>query len=69
VNDPRVAEQMSGVLVVPIMILLFGQLAGLIILDLNLIFLSILALLAVDAILIYAGSRLFQRENILTRWK
>lgn len=69
VNDPRVAEQVSGVLVVPIMALLFGQLAGLIILDLALIVLSIVIMLVLDAGLIYAGARLFQRETILTRWK
>jgi ABC-2 type transport system permease protein len=69
VNDPRVAEQISGVLVVPIMALLFAQIAGVIILDLALILLSILIMLVLDAALVYAGTRLFQRENILTRWK
>lgn len=69
VNDPRVAEQVSGVLVVPVMAVLFGQLAGLIVLNLTLIFASILVMLAIDVALIIAGARLFQRENILTRWK
>jgi ABC-2 type transport system permease protein len=69
VNDPRVAEQISGVLIVPIMALLFGQIAGLIVLDLALIVLSIAFMLVLDAGLVYAGARLFQRETILTRWK
>lgn len=69
VNDPRVAEQVSGVMVVPVMALLFGQIAGLIIINQNVMVLSVLFMLAVDAGLIYAGSRLFQRETILTRWK
>jgi len=35
VNDPRMAEQIAGVLIVPILALLFAQLAGLIILGLG----------------------------------
>jgi hypothetical protein len=33
------------------------------------ILIAILSIIAVDAALIYAGVRLFQRETILTRWK
>lgn len=69
VNDPRVAEQVAGVLIVPIMALLFGQIAGLIVLNLTLILVSIGVMLALDAALVVMGSRLFQRETILTRWK
>ena len=69
VNDPRVAEQMAGVLIVPLLGILFGQLAGVIVLDLNLMFISLLVLLLFDIVLIYIGARLFQRETILTRWK
>ncbi len=69
VNDPRVAEQISGVLVVPILGLLFGQLAGLIIINPYTMIISTLIMIAIDAALIYAGARLFQREAILTRWK
>lgn len=69
VNDPRVAEQMAGVLIVPLLGLLFGQIAGIIVLDLKLMLISILVLLVLDMILIYTGARLFQRETILTRWK
>lgn len=69
VNDPRVAEQVAGVLIVPVLGLLFGQLAGLIVLNLAVISLSILLMVALDVVLIYLGTRLFQRENILTRWK
>ena len=33
VNDPRVAEQISGVMIVPILALVFAQLAGLIVIN------------------------------------
>lgn len=69
VNDPRVAEQVTGVLVVPLLALLFGQLAGLIVLNQSVMMLTILLMLAIDIVLVIAGARLFQRENILTRWK
>ena len=69
VNDPRVAEQVASVLIVPIMAVLFAQLAGLIVLNLAFIFISILVLIAIDIGMVYAGARLFQRETILTRWK
>ena len=69
VNDPRVAEQMSAVLIVPVMALMFGQIAGVLVVDLNLMLLITLALVVIDVALVYLGARLFQRETILTRWK
>jgi len=69
VNDPRAAEQISSVLIVPLLALFFGQIAGLIVLNMVVIGFSILAMLALDVALVYAGTRLFQRETILTRWK
>jgi ABC-2 type transport system permease protein len=69
VNDPRVAEQISAVLVLPILIVLFGQIAGFIVLNVGAMLLFIAALAVVDVALIYLGARLLQRETILTRWK
>ena len=68
VNDPRTAQQISAVLIIPIMALFFGQLTGLLILSpiLAVIVAIILALLAAVTLLI--ASALFQRETILTRW-
>ena len=69
VNDPRVAEQISGALIVPILGLVFGQIAGVIVLNLQLMLAVAAVLVGVDVALIYAGARLFQRETILTKWK
>lgn len=69
VNDPRVAEQLSAVVIMPLLLLFFGQISGLLILNQTLILLLILILVAVDALLVYLAVRLFQRETILTRWK
>lgn len=69
VNDPRVAEQFSAILLVPILIVLFGQIAGFITLNVQLVLLAIVAFIAIDIGVVYLGSKLFQRENILTRWR
>lgn len=69
VNDPRAAEQISAVLIVPLLGLLFAQLAGLIIINQVVMVAATVFMLALDAALIAAGARLFQREVILTRWR
>jgi ABC-2 type transport system permease protein len=69
VNDPRVAEQISAVIVVPLMALVFGQVAGVIVLNLQFMLITIGILLILDVALVYVGARLFQRETILTKWK
>jgi ABC-2 type transport system permease protein len=69
VSDPRVAEQISAVVVVPLLAVLFGQIAGVILLDLRFMLTGVSVLLAVDVGLVYLGARLFQREAILTKWK
>ncbi len=69
VNDPRVAEQVSMVVILPLMAVFFGQLAGLITVSRQFVLIIALGLIFVDAGLFYAAERLFQREAILTRWK
>jgi ABC-2 type transport system permease protein len=69
VNDPRVAEQVSMVVVLPVLAIFFGQIAGLFIINKQLILLSAVVLFLVDILLVYLAVRLFQRETILTRWK
>ncbi len=69
VNDPRAAEQISAVVIIPVMVFFFAQIAGLFALNQALVLLSSLLILAIDAIVFYLAIRLFQRENILTRWK
>ncbi len=69
VNDPRVAEQVSAVVIVPLLLLFFGQISGFLLISRQVILIITLVLIIVDAGIIYAGVRLFQRETILTRWK
>jgi ABC-2 type transport system permease protein len=69
VNDPRVAEQISAVIIVPLLALVFGQIAGVVVLNVQFMLTAVGVLVLADAGLIYFGARLFQRETILTKWK
>lgn len=69
VNDPRVAEQVSAVIILPLLALFFGQIAGLFFLNRSLVLLISLIVAAVDGGVLYLAIRLFQRETILTRWR
>ncbi|MGW8143119.1 MAG: ABC transporter permease subunit [Anaerolineales bacterium] len=69
VNDPRVAEQVSMIIILPVLAVFFGQMAGIIILSVTFMLISAVVLGLVDTGLVYLSIRLFQRETILTRWK
>jgi ABC-2 type transport system permease protein len=69
VNDPRVAEQVSMVVIVPLLALFFGQLSGVVLINRQLVIAIAVAMVFLDIGLIYLAQRLFQREAILTRWK
>jgi ABC-2 type transport system permease protein len=68
-TDPRVAEQISMAVIVPVLVGFFGQLAGLFVLTRTVISWVAVVMLGLDVLLIYLAARLFQRESILTRWK
>jgi ABC-2 type transport system permease protein len=69
VNDPRVAEQLSMVVIVPVLALFFGQVSGLFLINRQIILILAVILLVVDIGMVFLAVRLFQRETILTRWK
>jgi len=69
VNDPRVAEQISMVVILPVLGGFFGQVAGLFVLNTTLISIVAVVMVVVDAAMLFLTTRVFQRELILTRWK
>jgi ABC-2 type transport system permease protein len=69
VNDPRVAEQLAVVVIIPVLALFFGQVSGLFFLNASLVLVIAAVMVLVDALMIYLAVRIFQRETILTRWK
>lgn len=68
-TDPRVAEQLSMLVIIPLLGLFFGQVAGLIYFDRTVIIWMAVGIAILDAGLVYFATLVFQREAILTRWK
>lgn len=69
VNDPRVAEQLSSLVMIPLLAAFMAQSFGLIQVNKTVIIWFALGLVIIDALLLYFATQLFQRETILTRWK
>ena len=68
-SDPRAAEQLGSLIILPLMLLFIGALAGFIPLSSLTFWLSTVVVALLDIVLVYFGVVLFQRETILTRWK
>ncbi|MDX1688707.1 MAG: ABC transporter permease subunit [Candidatus Promineifilaceae bacterium] len=69
VSDPRVAEQLSMVVIVPLILAIVGQSTGLFLFDRQLILIAAVVVALLDAVLLVLTVQAFQRETILTRWK
>jgi ABC-2 type transport system permease protein len=68
-NDPRAAQQLGAVVILPISALLSAQVFGFIRLDVSHAVMLAAGAGAVDLGLLWAATRLFDRETILTRWR
>jgi len=69
VNDPRAAEQIGMLVMLPLLLIFFGSILGLFALTTATMLLFGAATFLVDIGLVLLGVKLFQREAILTRWK
>ena len=69
VNDPRVAQQIGGVIIVPIIGVTLVQATGSILVGASGYLLLAGAILAVSLVGLRIGVALFDREAILTRWR
>lgn len=69
VNDVRLAEQLGGVLVLPLIGISVPVLMGRLLLSTSLFLIGAAAVALLNVGLLYVGIKLFQRETILTRWK
>jgi ABC-2 type transport system permease protein len=68
-NDPRVAEQLSMLVILPLLGLFFGQVTGLILVNQRVIIWMAIGMAVLDIGLMVLATQIFQREDILTRWK
>jgi ABC-2 type transport system permease protein len=69
VNDARTAQQIGVLVILPVAGLLIGQLFGSLQLTGPVIVIIAAVSLAINAVLMWIGIILFDRETILTRWK
>jgi ABC-2 type transport system permease protein len=69
VSDPRSAQQISAVVVLPLAAVLVGQITGVFIVGTAMLLLAAVGLLAIWGVVAAFSVALFQRETILTRWK
>jgi ABC-2 type transport system permease protein len=69
VNDPRVAQQIGGVVIVPIIALVLLQATGTLLVGPVGYALLAAVVLVISIVGLRIGVRLFDRESILTRWR
>lgn len=69
VNDPRTAQQLGVLVVMPITVVFVGQVAGQFLIGVGALIAAAAALAVLSLILLWAGVRVFDRERILMRWK
>ncbi len=68
VTDPRSAQQVAVLVIVPLVLMLAGQIAGAFFITTTLLLLLSLAMVTAWIVLIFLSVALFERETILTRW-
>lgn len=67
--DARSAQQLTSLLILPITMLFVAQLMGVVIIGVPALLVASLACAILNAVLLWVGIRVFQRETILTRWR
>jgi ABC-2 type transport system permease protein len=68
-NDTRVAQQLGGLIALPIAGFGVAQASGALLVDLGSFAAGFVVLVAIDALAFYITVRQFQRDRILTEWK
>ncbi len=69
VNDPRVAEQIASVMIVPFLGVFMLSSFGVISLNVKSMVAAVIICAVLAGALLYLGTLIFDRENILTKWK
>lgn len=68
-SDPRSAQQLTALLILPITAVFVAQLLGVLVVGPAMILMGALGCLILNLILAWVGVQVFQRETILTRWR
>lgn len=67
-SDPRTAQQLTKLVVVPLLLLFFAQLAGLLVISPAIVAVASVVLALAASVALVMAVRLFDRENILIKW-
>lgn len=67
-NDPRSAQQLTALLILPVTVVFVAQLMGLMVVGTAAIAIAAIGCVILNIVLGWLGVRVFQRESILTRW-
>lgn len=67
-SDPRSAQQLTSLLILPITVVFIAQLLGAVVVTPWGLLVGCAAVAAGNGLLVMAGVRIFRRETILTRW-
>lgn len=68
-NDPRSAQQITGLLILPITAVFIAQMMGAFVLGPAAMLLGALGMAILNMVLLWIGVQVFHRESILTRWR
>ncbi len=68
-SDPRSAQQITALLILPVTIVFVAQLMGLVIIGAPAILAAAFGCVVLNGLLLWIGVRIFQRDAILTRWR
>jgi len=68
-TDIRSAQGIGAIIILPIYLIIGLQIAGLFLLNVIYLLIGCLVLLAVCPLVLRLAVKIFNRENILTRWK
>jgi ABC-2 type transport system permease protein len=69
VSDPRTAQQVSGVLILPVVTVVVGQVSGRLVLNPSAALAITAVLILVATLALWGATKLFGREVVLTRWR
>jgi len=68
-SDPRSAQQLASLTILPVTAVFVAQLMGALVVGHAMMLITALGCLVLNALLLWVGVRVFQRESILTRWR
>jgi ABC-2 type transport system permease protein len=68
-SDPRSAQQLTGLLILPLTAAFVAQLMGIIVIGAAALIVTAFGCVILNAVLLWVGVQVFERESILTRWR